>query len=823
VRLADVATVTLGPAPPRSITRIDGDPVVTLTLDRTPASAMLDVAAAVRARLDALAPTLPEGTRLLVADDRSTDVRAQLRDLTWRGGLGLVLVVLVLLAMLKSLRAVGVVLFTVAVAQAVALALMGPLGLTLNLLTLAGLALVFGLLVDNSVVVTEQLVLQRARRGEGEGGAAAARALGAVGLPLLGGTLTTMAVMGPLVYLSGELRALFVPFGVLVALTLGASLLSAAALVPACARFLPPPHAAPHARAPRWLRQAVQAPYAFAARAPRLTLAALVLLLGTPLWLLPETLDAEPPADPTAPLPLAQKRLADLYDATVGSETGQAVRAWLDPALGGLVRPFVRETTFGSPYDFSAEPAVRVYLGFPPGTPIGRADTLLARFEQTALASPATRRTLARISERQATLRVLFTDAALGTAEPYLVRERLIREAVLLAGLDVSVGGLVPQGYYSGLGGNISGLAVQAFGPNYDDLEALCERFAARMQRASRRVVGVDIDAGRYGRQTPRTVLRFRIDADAQARTGVAPARLAARLRPVLTTRFPAFYADLDGVPRLPVRIVVAGADDLDVTALADRPLPLGDSLQVKLKTLARYRVAQVPSRIERRDQQYRRYLRIDFRGPPTMGSDLLDRVLDEMPLPAGYRLARDRGFFTAATARSFGGLLAGTVVLVFLVTAIVFESWRLPLVVLLSVPTAAVGVAIGFLWTEAAFAEGAFIGTVLLVGIAANDSILLTDRYRSLRRAHPHADAGRLARLAVRARLRPMWTTTLSSVVAMLPLLVFPHEGGGGAFWTGLAVTVTGGLLASTLLAPPATVALLGLGERRRNTRGKM
>jgi multidrug efflux pump subunit AcrB len=107
----------------------------------------------------------------------------------------------------------------------------------------------------------------------------------------------------------------------------------------------------------------------------------------------------------------------------------------------------------------------------------------------------------------------------------------------------------------------------------------------------------------------------------------------------------------------------------------------------------------------------------------------------------------------------------------------------------------------------DLAFAEGAFIGSVLLVGLAANDSILLVDRYQRLRDARPHGAVGPLARLALRERLRPMWTTTLSTCVAMLPMLVFPQE---GTFWTGMAVTVTGGLLAATLIAPLATVALV-------------
>ena len=217
-----------------------------------------------------------------------------------------------------------------------------------------------------------------------------------------------------------------------------------------------------------------------------------------------------------------------------------------------------------------------------------------------------------------------------------------------------------------------------------------------------------------------------------------------------------------------------------------------------------------MPSRIERADQQYKRYVRVEYRGPYRMGSEFLEAQLGRFQTLPGYRLERGQGgFFTEETRSAFGGVLIATIALVFLVTAVVFESWRLPTVVLLSLPTAAVGVALGFLWAGVSFAEGAFIGVVLLVGIAANDSILLTDRYRQLRQARPHGAASMLARLAVRERLRPMWTTTISTVVAMLPLLVFPQD---GDFWTGLAVTVTGGLLAATLLAPVATIALVSM-----------
>ena len=804
VELQDVATVDLQSAPRRSITRIDGDPVVTLTLDRAPGSHMVETANQVRARIDELGPTLPSETRLEVATDKSEDVRQRLRALQWRGGIGLLLVVLVLLLMLRSLRAALVVLFTVAVALAVALALLQPLGLTLNLITLGGLVLVFGLLVDNSVIVTEQLILQRERQPPGTPlGDAATRSVQAVALPLVGGTLTTIAVMLPLVYLSGDLRDLFLPFGVLTALTLAASLASAVLLVPVLGTWLPRPNWI--RRRPRWLRRLVEGPYGLSAWAPKSTLAALVLLVGVPLWGLPTTISEPEEGERAVPV----QRLVGVYNATMGSDIVTEAREWIDPTLGGVVRPFAQQTTFGEQWGYETEPEVNVRLGFPPGNSIQRADSLLRRFEQTALASGVVRRTVARVSERNASLRVLFTEGSLETIEPYRLRERLIQEAVLLAGIDVSVSGLLPQGYYSRSGSNISGFTVVAYGPNYGDLEALTERFARRLKRGSRRVATVNTDAGQYGFRRSREVLRFRLGPDPQSRTGVTPQRLSARLRPVLTSRRRAFRADLAGAPQLDVRVVTQGADQTDVQTLVDRPLVLAGSTQVKLKSSAEYAVETVPSRIVRENQQYKRYIQVDYRGPYEMGENFLDETLSSFSTPPGYHLEQDRSsFFSEETERAYGWVVLGTIVLVFLVTAAVFESWRLPGVVLLSVPTALVGVAAAFLLAgDLAFAEGAFIGSVLLVGLAANDSILLVDRYQRLRDVRPHGAVGPLARLALRERLRPMWTTTLSTCVAMLPMLVFPQE---GTFWTGMAVTVTGGLLAATLIAPLATVALV-------------
>ena len=807
VRLQDIATVHMAGAPVYTISRVDGQPVITLALSRSPGSHMIATSRAVFDRMETL--TLPEDVRLLVVDDRSESVREQLRDLVWRGGLGLVLVVFVLLFMLRSVRVTLVVVYSVLVSLSVAFLLLAVFDMTLNLLTLAGLVLVFGLLVDNSVVIIEQLQKSQTPKSKASPEAWTAhvrQALAAVWLPLLGGTLSTMAVLIPLVYLSGELRTLFLPFGILVSVTLGASLLSASVVIPVMMRFVPV-NLDPYRPHRRW--QIGRWPFQLASRFPGLTVIVLILLLGLPLWLIPDSLQ-EPEEGWSRPT----NRLAGLYNETLGSTGVQNVLDAAEPWLGGILRPFSKAVNFGPSWNYERVPEVLVRLGFPTGNPISRADSLMQQFEQIALASPSVSRTIIHIGEQRAFMRVQFYPDALTTSAPYAVREKLIRRAVLMGGIGVGVFGLLPEGYYSGLGvGSGGSLRVEATGPNYEDLEQLTELMASRMKQASRRVFEVNTNAGQHGRSIEREVFTVGWRSDAVLQTTLSAQEVSSHLRPVLNTRFPFYYADLEGETRVPIRLIVDQADQLDIADLLGYPMAVADSLLVKLSATSSFGIKKVPASIERKNQQYIRYVAIDFRGPHQMASKFLEDQLATIPVPAGYSLEPPAfSFFSEEVTETYTWIILGTMLLVFLITAAVFESWQLPWLVVLSMPMALVGLAIGFLWSGANFAEGAFIGSVLLTGIAVNDSILLLDRYRRLRQRRPSTASSLLIRIAIKDRLRPMWTTTLTSIVAMLPLIVFPDD---SDFWMGLAVTVTGGLLASTILAPLMTVACLSQKKR--------
>ena len=801
VRLGDVALVELGPSDSRSLSRIDGRPVVSLVLDRAPGTHLLSVARAVEERLTSLRSELPAGVEILTAEDRSEHLREQLRDLLVQALFGLAAICIVLRIMLHGFRAALIVLTSLAVALAVALALIGPLGLTLNILTLSGLVLLDGLLLDNAVVLLERIQVERARGAKIS--EASRRALGAVWIPQLGGTAATVAALVPVVYLSRELRPIFQPFAILVALTFFCSLVSAALLIPALVSTL-----APGAAPTRWGSPGIRrlclrlflSPHRVAVRLPWTVLAILLLCVGVPVVFLPE--GVEPGAPPWRAL----------YNETLGSDTVRNLRQTLDPVLGGVTRAFFRNVDLGRSWRFDERDEVTVSLKLPAGSGIERADALLRRFEPRALQEPAVRQTIATVRDDSAFLRVTFRESS--ERERLAVRDALIREALHISGVEVVVSGLLPMSFYSGLG-DVASLRVEAFGSNYDELREIALSFAQRLRKHPGFAL-VDVDAGRRGRLPSREVLSLHWGDAAVARTGIYASGLTRQLRADLVGSAPAFLASFEGNPRLPVRIAPALTADLDLDTLVSRPLRTGGAdRSFRISGLAEIASEREAPVIERFNHQYRRYIDISYLGPYELGEKILARELKAFRLPPGVRLEPEgEAFLDESVRRQIFPVLCGTVLLVALVIAAVLESWKLAGLAMVSLPMAWLGVALAFARSGEAFAEGAFVGSILVIGIAVNDNLLLADQYRRLRRTHRLLPASCLALVAVRSRLRPMWTTLLCSLVGMLPILILAEA---GTFWRGLALTVTGGLLSASLLTPLAMVALLSARSVRR------
>lgn len=421
-RLGDLATVRPEEDAGGRFYRINGQPAVSLDIARLATSDAIQTAGRVRALVRELQPLLPVGVRLTVEDDESIELAKQLTDLVRRGALAAVAVALVLLVSLRNLRVTLLVLASAVVAIAGTALGLYLLDIPANLLTLAGLGMGIGVLVQNGLVVMERLrTVPDTPAGRAEAGR---RILPAV----LGSTLTTAVVLFPFLYLQGNARAAFVPFAAAFALALGWSVLSALILVPALG-------AGHGAATGHW---------------PRLDRFYRRLLVALLRW----------------------------RWVTLGVTT-----ALLGVLTWGFIRKVPRYN-WGDWW--GQRTTLMASLGFPRGSDPESLDRGMREFERIVVGVPGVEQVVTIANGDQAVMQVLFEKAAGLTALPSALEDALTQRAVLIGGASVSVRGSGPgfsAGY--GGGGSVS-YRIKVQGYSFTGVERLAEDLKERLERIPR-------------------------------------------------------------------------------------------------------------------------------------------------------------------------------------------------------------------------------------------------------------------------------------------------------------------------------------------------
>lgn len=808
VRLADVARVRDGTADPTGYRRIDGQPAITLTVHRQAGTNAVRLADAIEEEMETVRAGLPPEVGVELESDRSEDIEAQLSDLRLRAIAAAAVIFLVLTLFLRSLGGVLVVFATIAFSVLIAVNFLYLGGFSLNVLTLAGLAWGFGLVVDNGIVVLENV--ERRREAGDDPETAAREGARQVWLPVVAATATTAIVLVPFLMLQGELRLYYVPLGWAVGFSILASLFVAFTFVPTMAARLP------GAGKGAWEGERGGKDSAGVGRGSAGGDAA-----GGGRGSENDEGDGDgrrggSGGEPDGPPPLYER----VYRAVIGwSLDHPAVVAVLCAAcLGGSWWVFDRHVTRGVEWSsfFGQRTYIAVTIQYPEGAGLERTDALAREFESELAGIPAVDRFETTVSPDYAYIRVTFPDALETTQVPVAIKERMVAYSHGFSGVDVRVYGYGPS-FYGG-GGSAPNYAVDVFGFNYLRVREIAEELARNLQGFSR-IRDVDPNAsGRFFQRDEAFEFTVRPDRAALASTGLTVRELldfvALNVRGETTV---GRNLRLGG-GEVPYSVKLSGYREFDVTALEDLRVPVageggGSSAggqEVRLGDVAGVRERKVLGRVERENQEYRRSVAWEFRGPRKLGDVVRDAVLEQMELPPGYRIeAEDRFRWSEEEERQVWWAVAFAVALVFMVTAALFESLAAPLVVLLTLPLALIGVFLVFFYTGATFTRTAYIGAIMMGGIVVNNAILIVYHVGELRERLPDREAILLGTLE---RVRPILMTTATTVLGLLPLVLFAGSQDEN-IWNALALATIGGLLSSTLfvlLAIPAAYQVL-------------
>lgn len=769
IRVSDVASVRDTYEDVRSYYRINGRPAVRLSFTKEIGANTVRVADRVKARMAVVELNNPPNTRFILDRDESEDIRRQLSDLRNRAAVSVVVIFGVLLLFLRSFRSAVVVFATIAFSILIALNLIYFSGLSLNLMTLMGLAMGFGLIVDNSIVVLEN-VYRRWQSGQDADGAIEDGASQVV-LPILAATATTLIVFVPFVYMQDELRVFYLPLAVVVALTLFASLGVAFSFIPALVKKL-----------------------------------------------LPRRSDPAVAADEIAPSrpPLYERFYRGLVVRTLRWPWFTVAAGLM--ALGGSYALFDEYVTRGRIWGGggSGSTYISIQISLPRGSDIERTDLFTQYFEERLRQMPEVEQFVSNIFPQSSRTIVTFPDELEATDVPVQIKEQLFAFSLQFTGADVRVYGYGPS-FYGG-GGSAPRYSVQVLGYNYEMVRDIAEDLGSRLTKMAR-VRDVNTNAAiSYFAADRASEFAVTIDRDVVASHDLTVRDLVGQLGAAVRGQVSMNTLKIGG-DEVRYDVKLEGNREVDLLDLSQILVVTPSGQPVRLGELVHVESVDVLAEIHRQNQQYQRRVAYEFRGPPKLGNLVHNTLIESTVVPPGYTVESRNYWGISREEQNQMYLVLGVAIfLVYMVTAALFESLLLPLCVLLAVPMALIGVFLIFFYTDAHFTREAWIGVIMMGGIVVNNAILLVDHVSRVRRERSMPLLDAIVQGTVE-RVRPILMTSTTTILGMLPLVLFSQTANSN-IWNALAYALIGGLASSTFLVLTATPALYYLFERKAEAR---
>ena len=744
VRLGDVALVRKGMKEPRTLVRTNGVEAVALEVVKQAGANSAAVANAAKKLLPELESQY--GFRSQVLIDQALTIEANAHEVWIAIFFGGAMAVLIILLFLLDLRGTFISALALPTSVVGTLFFMYLLGFSLNQLTLLGLSLAIGLLIDDAVVVRESIT-RRLELGDPPA-VAASEGTREIALAVMATTFTLIAVFVPVAFMKGITGQFFRQFGLTISVAVLISLFVAFTLDPMLSARLARPHVPGEARREGRL-------------AARL------------------------------------RRFFESNDSAYERSLDWVLRhRWL--TLGAATLIFLASLGVGSRLGSEFVPAedrnqLVVNLEFPPGTSLATTSTLSGRLERDVRAIPGVVAVYATLGPQEdvrlARWRVNLTDKSLRTETAEQMKGRV--RAVLAAEPALVTSAVSDPPTIEGLG-DFPPILMRVVGRDFAVLRSEA-RFLVDTMRSIPALADVQL------KDSPgKPELQISVDRQEAGRAGVSAGSVALQVR--LATQGEVAGKVREGRREAEIRVRLAGEDRESARALTRMwvQTPRGP---VSLSQIATLQQADGPSTIEHemRERQISVWAQVAPGHDLGSGTQELRSRLAAHSLPAGYFYVWD-GMQKEQqdTQANMGFALLVAVLFIFMVLASQFESLVHPFTIMLALPLAFVGAFLGLAATGGAINMGSLIGLILLMGLVTKNAILLVDG--ALQHMRDDGDEAAVAiRKAGPRRLRPILMTSAAMVLGMLPTAL--GRGMGSEFRSPMAVAVIGGVITSTML----------------------
>ena len=758
--LSDIADVQMGPKSPKmGLASVSGKPAVLLTVTKQPSTSTLELTEKLDAVVAQMQASLPKdvkvNTQLYRQQNFIDSSISNIKKSLVEGG---IFVVLVLFIFLMNARTTVISLVTIPLSLLITMLVLHAMGLTINTMSIGGMAIAIGSLVDDAIVDVENvfkrlrknaLLPKEQRQSKID---VIFHASHEVRMPILNSTLIIVVSFVPLFFLSGLEGRMLAPLGISFIVSLFASTLVALTLTPVLCTYLltDPQQEGKHARIeePRWVR-AMKKHYE---------------------QLLIKVLDGPKRA------------------ILIGTGAVVALTLVLFFSLGRSFLPPFNEGSF------------TINVSTLPGVSFKESDRIGAQAEKLLLQVPEVK------DVARKTGRAELDEHALGvnTSEmevPFALKDRSKDEVMAdiraklrtLPGVNVEIGQPISHRIDAMLSGTKAGIAIKVFGPDLSTLHSL----GMQIQQATHDIEGVtDLNVEQ---QVERPQLIIRPRRTLLASYGITLPQFAECVNVALGGEVVSQVQD--GGKTFDLTVRMADEDINSIDHIRDMLIDTGDGRQVAFSDMADIESSAGPNTISRENAQRKLVVSANAQGRDmrSVVNDMRQAIETKVKMPDGYRVEYGGQFESeAAASRLLLGLSVVSVIVILLLLYLQFRSWKQSVVVLLNLPLALIGGVMALVVTGGVISIPAIIGFISRFGMATRGGMLLVDRYNELSsRGLSHREAVVRGSLD---RLLHILMTALSSGLALIPLALGSHLP-GNEIQSPMAQVMLGGLLTSTLL----------------------
>ena len=777
ITIGEVANVTLEANPQQSISRVNGEPALTIAVTKLSSANTVEVSHVVRSELDKLEASL-DGAGLEVVFDQAPYVERSIETLTTEGLLGLVFAVLVILVFLMSVRATLVTAISIPVSVLLTFVGLNFASYTLNMLTLGALTISIGRVVDDSIVVIENIKRHLGELQVGEDRAAAiVSAVREVAGAITASTITTVAVFLPMAFVSGMVGEMFRPFAFTVTIALAASLFVSLTIVPVLAFwFLRDGKPGAKTRSPKReknLRESLRHPQA--------------------------SHDEHATAMQRGYLPIVKWTLKH-----------PAVTLLLAVIVfGGTIAatPLMKTNFMGS----DEQNSVGLTQTLAPGTSLDAQLAQVERVEKALDGVSAVEMVQVTIGSGGSGMSAIFGAGGDGVISYSITTDEDAKQTEVQDEIRAAVEGLDDAGEFS-IGSSDGGMTmssaieVAVSAPDQETLAEASDAVVAALKKQSG-LKQIESDLA-----TSRPYLAIVVDRAKAAEAGLSEVAVASLVSQQMQPRQIGQISLEDTNVNVYLAEGAAPSDQAGVAAILVPTM----SGEARLDSLATVEVADGPVTIRTQDTN-----RIATVSALPAGDDLssasveVNAALDSVKLPAGASASIGGVMSQQSEAfQQLGLALLAAILIVYVVMVATFKSLLQPLLLLISVPFSATGAMLLLIATGIPLGVASLIGVLMLIGIVVTNAIVLIDLVNQQReRGKPLYEA---VVSGSSLRLRPIVMTALATILALTPMGM-GITGSGGFISQPLAVVVIGGLLSSTVLTLIVLPTLYFAVERRR------